>query len=122
MAKASPALGELISAAETPRPPVCTPTSIQNVMDKMRREAAARGLKSPWLTIVTATTMSIGTPKTIAEVAQHMIATVPPSEVTEAIEFVREVGMSCVVMNGVQSLYHWSYISADLHGRSHEQR
>lgn len=79
------------------------PTKIQKVMNKMRQGATAQGLRKPvWLTIAIATTNAIGTSKTVAAVAHHIIATVSPSEVVEAIEFVREVGMSCLVMNGVQ--------------------
>lgn len=102
MSEASPALGEMMKPVETaqlhPRPQ----SKIQIAMDKMRREATARGLSNfPWLTIATAATVSIGTPKTVAAVVQHIIATVPPNEVVETIEFMREVGMSCLVMNGV---------------------
>lgn len=80
-----------------------TPTTIQGVMDKMRQEATARGVRNPlWLTIAIVTTNAIGTLKTVAAVAHHIIATVPPSEVVEAIKFAREVGMSCLVMNGIR--------------------
>jgi hypothetical protein len=49
-----------------------------------------------------ATVNAISMPKPVAAVAHHIIATVPPSEAVEAIEFVREVGMSYLVMNGVR--------------------
>ena len=108
---------------ETPQLNVRPQSKIQTAMEKMRQETAARGLsKYPWLTIATAATMSIGTPKTVAAVVQHIIATVLPNEVVEAIEFMREVGMSCLVMNGVRVPTADPYLAADRHGRSHEQR
>jgi hypothetical protein len=94
--QAPPAVEEMVKSVETTQLIVQTPTTMEAVMDKMRQGATARGLRKPlWLTIAIATTNAIGTPKTVAAVARHIIATVPPSEVVEAIEFVREVGMSC---------------------------
>lgn len=101
MSKASPALGELIEAAQ-PLLSIRTPTRIQDSIDKIEREATTRGLgRAPWLTIVTATTVTRGSPESIAAVSQHVLGKVAPSDAVETMEFMREVGMNCMVMNGV---------------------
>lgn len=46
--------------------------------------------------------MTRGTPDSITALTHHILDTVAPNEVVETLEFMREVGMSCMVMNGVR--------------------
>lgn len=104
MAKLSPALKTLISASNTHTTPVWPPSGIEDVVGKIEQDAAARGLGwFPWLAIVTATTMTMDSPESIAAVSKHVIRRQAPKEGLKAAEFMREIGFMCIAMNGVRT-------------------
>lgn len=76
-------------------------------MQFVQQETITRGLgRFSWLALVTATTMTIGSPESIGVVAQQIVEAIPPDQVTEAAEFSREIGMMCLAMVGVCTLNH----------------
>ena len=93
----------LIDAANSPPPPAQSPAKVKDVISRIEHDATARGLgRCSWLAIVIATTMTMDLPESIAAVAQHVVGSVPPNESIKVVEFMREVGMICIAMNGVR--------------------
>ena len=102
MSKLSAALRALIDV-KSPQLPAWPLARFRAVVEKIEEEAEGRGLgANPWLAIVMAVSMTAGSHEPVAVVAQHITKTLPSGAAVKAAEFMREVGIICMAMNGVR--------------------
>lgn len=103
MSKLSQSLKMMVQTVHEP-PARWSEIAFKKQMQLIQQEAVGRGLGLfSWLAIVTATTMTIGSPESMRVVAQHIIQALPLDQVTEAAEYSREIAMICLAMVGVQA-------------------
>jgi hypothetical protein len=99
----SSALKSLIEASSSRPEPTPAPPGVREIFSKAEREAAARGLSLwPWLAILTATTMTMNSPESMLALFQYTTCVKPLSDSVAVAEFMREVGLRCVGINGVR--------------------
>ena len=78
------------------------PPRIRDVFSKIGREAEARKLSLwSWLVVLTATTITMNSPESMTALFQHSSASKPLTEGVAIAEFMREVGLRCMGINGV---------------------
>lgn len=103
MAKLSPALKAQIGTVLSQQP-AWSPAEFERVMEKIEQEAAGRGLaRTSGLAIVMAVTMTAGSQKSMEAFSRYIVRTTPWSGITKVVEFMREVGIICMAMNGVRT-------------------
>jgi hypothetical protein len=102
------ALRSLIEASSFRPKPTPASAGIREIFIKVEREAAARGLGLwPWLAILTATMMTMNSPESMLALFHYTTCVKPLSYSVAVAEFMREVGLRCVGINGVRELrYH----------------
>jgi hypothetical protein len=100
--KLSPTLTALINTAGSRNEPTPAPAKIQDIFGKFERETTARKLSLwPWLTISTATVMTMNSPKSMAVLFEYITRSKSLSERVAIAEFMREIGLRCTGINGV---------------------
>lgn len=101
MTKLSQSLKGEIHAVDPPRVKWSS-ASFRDAIQDIEEAASSQGLgRLPWLAIVAATTVTMGLPESVAVVTDYLVGSVQPSELPEAVEFTREVGLITLAMNGV---------------------
>ncbi|KAI5205740.1 hypothetical protein E4T39_02948 [Aureobasidium subglaciale] len=99
MSKLSPALKQLINAPFAKPGALPAPQGIKAFYQNLAKDAAARGVGVPaWLSMATATTMTMNSPDSLAELYQ---AASPEHDAVATAELMREVGLKCIGFNGV---------------------
>ncbi|TVY43170.1 Dol-P-Man:Man(5)GlcNAc(2)-PP-Dol alpha-1,3-mannosyltransferase, partial [Lachnellula occidentalis] len=102
MSKLSPALKALISAPHARPNTLPAPPKVRAVYERLRQEAAAKNVGVPaWLTLSTATTMTMNCPDGLTELYNLATASSSTEESVIAAELMREVGLKCIGFNGV---------------------
>ncbi|KIN01642.1 hypothetical protein OIDMADRAFT_18594 [Oidiodendron maius Zn] len=103
MSKLSQPLKALIAAASARPNTLPAPPYIRSVYERLRKEAASKSVgTSSWLTISTATTMTMNSPDALTQL--FLLATSTPEGKAESVqtaELMREVGLKCIGFNGV---------------------
>jgi hypothetical protein len=100
--KLSSTLKSVTTAAEARPGPTPAPPRIRDVFSKIEREAEARKLSLwSWLVVLTATTITMNSPESMTALFQHSSASKPLTEGVAIAEFMREVGLRCMGINGV---------------------
>jgi len=100
--KLSSTLKSVTTAAEARPGPTPAPPRIRGVFSKIEREAEARKLSLwSWLVVLTATTITMNSPESMTALFQHSSASKPLTEGVAIAEFMREVGLRCMGINGV---------------------
>ncbi|KAF2145858.1 uncharacterized protein K452DRAFT_349245 [Aplosporella prunicola CBS 121167] len=105
MSKLSAPLKALIHAPFARPDVTAAPKAIRAVYQSIAKDAAARDVAKPcWLTIATATTMTLNSPASLSTL--YDVANTSPSASTEAealrtAEHMREVGLKCISFNGI---------------------
>ncbi|THY09484.1 hypothetical protein D6D01_09495 [Aureobasidium pullulans] len=99
MSKLSPALKELINAPFARPGALPAPPGIKAFYQNLAKDAKARGVGVPaWLSMATATTMTMNSPDSLSELYQ---AASPEGDAVQTAELMREVGLKCIGFNGV---------------------
>jgi hypothetical protein len=102
--KLSPALEALLNAAQCCPGPVPAPSHIQDVFSNIEQEASARKLNRwLWLAVSTATVMTMSSPEAMADLFRYTTTSSPLRERVAVAEFMREIGLRCLGINGVWS-------------------
>ena len=102
--KLSPALKSVINTPEARPGPIPAPPNVEHVFSKIEQEAEARRLGLwLWLAVMTATTMTMNSPQSMTALFQHSSASRPLNEAVTVAEFMREVGLRCIGINGVRT-------------------
>jgi hypothetical protein len=98
----SPSLTFLLNAAYCRPGPTPAPCDIQEAFERIEQEATAYelGLWS-WLTISTATVMTMNSPRSLAMLFRYTTTSKPLNERVEIAEYMREIGLRCAGINGV---------------------
>ena len=100
--KLSSTLKSVTTAAEARPGPIPAPPRIRDVFSKIEREAEVKKLSLwSWLVVLTATTMTMNLPESMTALFQHSSASKPLTEGVAIAEFMREVGLRCMGINGV---------------------
>ena len=100
--KLSSTLKSVTTAAEARLEPTPAPPRIRDIFSKIEREAEARRLSLwSWLVVLTATTITMNSPESMTALFQHSSASKPLTEGVAIAEFMREVGLRCMGINGV---------------------
>ncbi|TVY32014.1 Dol-P-Man:Man(5)GlcNAc(2)-PP-Dol alpha-1,3-mannosyltransferase, partial [Lachnellula subtilissima] len=103
MSKLSPTLKALISAPHARPNTLPAPPAVRSVYERLRQEAVAKNVGMPaWLTLSTATTMTMNSPDGLTEL--YNIATSSSRDKAQSVlaaELMREVGLKCIGFNGV---------------------
>lgn len=99
MSKLSPALKQLINAPFARPGALPAPQGIKTFYEKLAKDAKDRGVGVPaWLSMATATTMTMNSPDSLAELFH---AASPEHDAVATAELMREVGLKCIGFNGV---------------------
>jgi hypothetical protein len=102
--KLSIALEELINANDSRHAPTLSSREIQDVFYNMEKEASGKGLELwSWLTIATATVMTLNSPESMIILFQYATAPRTLDESVAIAEFIREIGLRCMGINGVRT-------------------
>lgn len=102
MSKLSADLRVLIDRT-SPKPPTRPLKEFGALIAKMEEEATEKGLgQKTWIAMAMAVVMTASSSAPIAAVAHHVVKRLPSDEVLAAVEFMREVGIICMAMNGVR--------------------
>jgi hypothetical protein len=113
------ALRSLIKAPSSRPEPTPAPAGIREIFSKAKQEAAARGLSLwPWLAILTATTITINSPESMLALFQYTTCVKPLSNSVAVAEFMREVRLRCVSINGIHNNAVMAIAAANKHHRS----
>ncbi|TVY82490.1 Dol-P-Man:Man(5)GlcNAc(2)-PP-Dol alpha-1,3-mannosyltransferase [Lachnellula suecica] len=103
MSKLSSSLKALISAPFARPNTLPAPPQVRSVYERLRKEASAKNVgTSAWLTLSTATTMTMNSPDGLKEL--YNIATDSSKDKAHSVataELMREVGLKCIGFNGV---------------------
>ncbi|PSK35964.1 hypothetical protein B9Z65_5779 [Elsinoe australis] len=101
MSKLSPALKSLINAPFARPGAVPAPKNIKAVYEQLAKDAASKNVGVPaWLSIATATTMTMNSPDSLLTL--HTVASPHhPSGPVTAAALMREIGLKCIGFNGV---------------------
>ncbi|GAM86366.1 hypothetical protein ANO11243_043800 [Dothideomycetidae sp. 11243] len=101
MSKLSPKLKSLINAPFARPGAVPAPTNIKSVYEQVAKDAASKNVGVPaWLSIATATTMTMNSPDSLATL--HAVASHHhPSGPVTAAALMREIALKCIGFNGV---------------------
>jgi hypothetical protein len=95
-------LRSLIDSAQSRSHCVSASLQIQDLFQKIEREAVAKDLRrSAWLTVLTATVMTINSPAMMTALFKYTTASESLCESILIVEFMREVGFLCISINGV---------------------
>ena len=102
MSKLSQPLKDLISSSHARPGALPAPKNIRSVYDAIGKEAAMHnvGLR-PWLTLSTATTMTMNSPDSMLELHNLVASGGDKKHAVFAAELMREVGLKCISFNGV---------------------
>jgi hypothetical protein len=104
MPSLSPDLKSLVYAVQSHPGPVRASPDIQDFFEDIECEARSRKLGwSTWISVLTATTMTINSPETMVALFQYVTKSKPPSEGAAIAEFMREIGLLCIGINGVRA-------------------
>ncbi|KAI4736381.1 hypothetical protein E4T50_13103 [Aureobasidium sp. EXF-12298] len=99
MSKLSPALKQLINAPFARPGALPAPQGIKSFYENLAKDAKERGVGVPaWLSMATATTMTMNSPDSLAELFH---AASPEHDAVATAELMREVGLKCIGFNGV---------------------
>jgi len=99
MSKLSPALKQLINAPFARPGALPAPQGIKTFYQNLAKDAKDRGVGVPaWLSMATATTMTMNSPDSLAELYH---AASPDYDALATAELMREVGLKCIGFNGV---------------------
>jgi hypothetical protein len=102
--KFSMALEALMNAKHLQHVPTLSPLKIQDVFCTIEKEAAEKGLELwPWLTVSTATVMTLNSPESMIILFQYATAPRSLDESVAIAEFMREIGLRCMGINGVRT-------------------
>jgi hypothetical protein len=102
MSKFSPTLEALLNVAHSCPEPVSAAPNIHDIIERVEQEATARKLgRSVWLAVLTATMMTMASPASMIALFQYAAASEPLSERIAVAEFMREIGLRCLGINGV---------------------
>ncbi|PNS16605.1 hypothetical protein CAC42_4569 [Sphaceloma murrayae] len=101
MSKLSPTLKSLINAPFARPGAVPAPSNIRHVYEQLAKDAASKNVGVPaWLSIATATTMTMNSPDSL--LALHTVASPHhPSGAVTTAALMREIGLKCIGFNGV---------------------
>ncbi|KAG8623538.1 hypothetical protein KVT40_008514 [Elsinoe batatas] len=101
MSKLSPTLKNLINAPFARPGAVPAPSNIKSVYEHVAKDAASKNLGVPaWLSIATATTMTMNSPDSLLTL--HSVASpLHPQGPTTTAALMREIGLKCIGFNGV---------------------
>jgi hypothetical protein len=102
MSKLSEPLKQLINAAHALPGTLKAPPNVRNTFSRIATSAKDKGVGVPaWLTITTATTMTMNSPQSMVEL--YHVAQSQPSAPSppETAGLMREVGLKCVSFNGI---------------------
>jgi ribosomal 50S subunit-associated protein YjgA (DUF615 family) len=81
---------------------LATNRKLRRVIRKAEQEAKDRNLDPYlWLALFTAATMTMCSSEAMIDLFQHVTASKKPSELIAIAEFMREVGLRCLGINGV---------------------
>lgn len=102
MSKLSNSLKALINAAHAKPDMLRAPPNIRKTFARIAESAQAKKVGLPaWVTISTATTMTLNSPASLVEL-YHLTQSLPnPPPGPQAIELIREVGLKCISFNGI---------------------
>ncbi|GAB7352442.1 hypothetical protein MBLNU459_g2857t1 [Dothideomycetes sp. NU459] len=101
MSKLSPSLKALIGAPFAKPGPIPAPNNIRSVFEGIAKSAASHNVGVPaWLSVATATTMTMNSPDSLAEL--YKVAA-PKQDEVQTAEFMREVGLKCIGFNGTMT-------------------
>jgi hypothetical protein len=93
--------------------PTLSPLEIQDVFYNMEKEAAEKELELwSWLTIATATVMTLNSPQSIIILFQYVTASRSLDESVAIAEFMREIGLRCMGINSVRTTTYSRYNSS----------
>jgi hypothetical protein len=100
--KLSPTLTSLINTAGSRNEPTPAPANILDIFGVFEREAIARKLSLwSWLTVSTATVMTMNSPESMAVLFEYITRSKSLNERVAIAEFMREIGLRCTGINGV---------------------
>jgi hypothetical protein len=98
----SPTLKSIVNAAEARPGPIPAPLKIQTILSKIEGEATEKKLGLwPWLAISTATIVTMNSPQSMTALFEYSSASKPLSESVAVAEFMREIGLRFIGINGV---------------------
>ena len=104
MSKLSQPLKELIASAHAKPGPIPAPKQIRSVYDSIAKEAKAQNVGLPaWLTLSTATTMTMNSPDSMLELHRLVSSSGDKNQAVHNAELMREVGLKCISFNGVRT-------------------
>jgi hypothetical protein len=102
MTKLSPSLKSLLNETKCRPGPTPAPPEIQSIFSRIDAEATAKNLALwPWLAMSTATVVTMNSPESMTILFQYATASKPLSERVVVAEFMREIGLRCMGINGV---------------------
>ncbi|KAL1303775.1 hypothetical protein AAFC00_007112 [Neodothiora populina] len=102
MSKLSQPLKSLISASHARPNTTPAPKNIKSLFQSVAQSAQTKNVGTPaWLTIATATSMTLNSPESMLELYHTAVASSDSAGPVGTAEFMREVGLKCMCINGV---------------------
>ncbi|KAL0255146.1 hypothetical protein SLS55_009676 [Diplodia seriata] len=105
MSKLSEPLKALINAGFARPGPAPAPSGIRSLFERIAKDSASKDVATPcWLTIATATSMTMNSPDSMKELYDVATTLDDGNQATGAVEtaeLMREVGLKCIGFNGI---------------------
>lgn len=102
MSKLSEPLKALINAGFARPGPAPAPKGIRSLFERIAKDSAAKNVATPcWLTIATATSMTMNSPASMKELYDIATASKDQKAAVDTAELMREVGLKCIGFNGI---------------------
>ncbi|EKG21385.1 hypothetical protein MPH_01377 [Macrophomina phaseolina MS6] len=102
MAKLSEPLKALINAGFARPGPAPAPKGIRSLFERIAQDSASKNVATPcWLTIATATSMTMNSPASMKELFDLVTSSKDQQHAVETAELMREVGLKCIGFNGI---------------------
>lgn len=102
MSKLSEPLKALINAGFARPGPAPASKGIRTLFDRIAKESASKNVGTPcWLTIATATSMTMNSPASMKELYDVVTSSKDQKTAVETAEIMREVGLKCIGFNGI---------------------
>lgn len=102
MSKLSEPLKALINAGFARPGPAPASKGIRPLFERIAQDSASKNIATPcWLTIATATSMTMNSPASMKELFDIATASKDQKVAIETAEIMREVGLKCIGFNGI---------------------
>lgn len=102
MSKLSEPLKALINAGFARPGPAPASKGIRPLFERIAQDSASKNIATPcWLTIATATSMTMNSPASMKELFDIATASKDQKVAVETAEIMREVGLKCIGFNGI---------------------